>query len=945
MTEPYVAHLIPKALRCGSAIFFGNSMVPRDADNYGCSWTECNDNIAALSLGLPCQWIQVAGNRGASGIDGLVSTAVGFAVGCNKRVISVIGDISFLHDTNGLALLKQRLRRKSMTILVINNHGGAIFSLLPVADTTEQQVLHQYFYTSHNVSVQNLCEAHGLKHIRVQKKKELQDALLASQGEDTDLIIEIESCIDANATFHSILRQSACQAVQNASSLVSDYMHNHSFLVEICKMEYSLYRIQLRCPPTSTSVCDDSMNYYREGFLIALSLKDGSVGFGEVAPLEIHEENLIDVEEQLRFLTHAIQHAKISSFVPLLKDSFSSWIWNSIGILPGSIFPSVRCGLEMAILNAIAAWKGSSLFNIFHCKSAKEEDLSERSLNVRICALIDSNGSPKDVADIAATLVAEGFAAIKLKVARRPDPVEDAMVIQEVRKKVGDQIDLRADANRKWTYEEAVQFASSVKNYDLQYIEEPVQNEDDIIKFCEETGLPVALDETVNNIQEDALKKLSDFAHPGVTAVVIKPSMVGGFENAALIARWAQQQGKMSVISATYESSLGLSAFVQFSLYLELQNIDLCKAMNKEPCPSIAHGLGTYRWLKEDVTTEPLNIHCNPKSGFIEASVDDASHLLGKFQVNHAVILRKFSGEETCRYQLTVDVEGISFLTNVVDIGPKVQDNMLFFLHGFLGTSEDWISIMKAVSGSARCIAIDLPGHGGSKIRNRGIKNAAEEPKLSIEVVADLVQKLIDKITPGKVFLVGYSMGARIALYMSLRRTDVIEKAVIVSGSPGIKDLLARKIRRAKDDCKACFLTDYGLELFLDAWYAGQMWNSLRDHPHFKQIIASRLQHSDICTLGKVLSDLSTGRQLPLWDDLKHSKVPLLLITGERDEKFKRIAQEMFQEVNLGAKNIDNTKEICEIVEVPNSGHAVHLENPLPVITAITRFLKKSNEV
>lgn len=48
-----------------------------------------------------------------------------------------------------------------MTILVMNNHGGAIFSLLPIADRTEKKVLDQYFYTSHNVSIQNLCVAHG----------------------------------------------------------------------------------------------------------------------------------------------------------------------------------------------------------------------------------------------------------------------------------------------------------------------------------------------------------------------------------------------------------------------------------------------------------------------------------------------------------------------------------------------------------------------------------------------------------------------------------------------------------------------------------------------------------------------------------------------------------------------------------------------------------------
>lgn len=136
----------------------------------------------------------------------------------------------------------------------------------------------------------------------------------------------------------------------------------------------------------------------------------------EVAPLGIHEENLIDVEEQLRFLIHAVQAAKISYLLPFLKSSFSSWIWNSLGILPGSIFPSVRCGLEMAILNAIAAREGSNLLNTLHRETATQEELSERSSTVQICALIDSNGTPKDVTDIAAALVEEAFTAIKLKV-------------------------------------------------------------------------------------------------------------------------------------------------------------------------------------------------------------------------------------------------------------------------------------------------------------------------------------------------------------------------------------------------------------------------------------------------------------------------------------------------------------------------------------------------
>ncbi|KAI9169285.1 hypothetical protein LWI28_010195 [Acer negundo] len=952
LTEPHVAQAVSEALRSNSTLFVGNSMAIRDADMYGCNWTTSTHNAADtfLSSELPYHWIQVAGNRGASGIDGLLSTALGFSVGCNRQVLCVIGDVSFLHDTNGLAILNQRVLRKPILILVINNRGGAIFSLLPIADRTEPRVLNQYFYTSHNISIQNLCIAHGVKHLRVKTKIELQDALFKTQHKGTDCVIEVESCIDANATFHSTLRKFACQAADNAMDILSrlfipDSISHGLSVGKIHRMEYSLYRIQLCAPPTSSFVSDGQSKFHREGFILSLYLEDGSVGYGEVAPLEIHKENLLDVEEQLQFFRHVIEGAKISLFLPLLKGSFSSWIRNVLGIPASSIFPSVRCGLEMAILSAIAARHSLSFLDILYPRREADEEISKRSSNVKICALIDSTGTPTEVANIASTLVQEGFAAIKLKVARRADPIQDAVVIQEVRKRIGRQIELRVDANRKWNYDEALKFGSLVKNCDIQYIEEPVQDEDDIIKYCEESGLPVALDETVDNFQENALKMLVKYAHPGIVAIVIKPSVIGGFERAALIARWAQQQGKMAVISAAFESSLGLSAYVLFSSYLELQNADVCKVMNRQLASPISHGLGTYQWLKEDVTTDLLGICRNPHSGFVEASVANASQLLRKFQINHSIIRRTATEKQVLRYQLTINSKDLSSFIQVQEIGESTDDNVLLFLHGFLGTGEDWLPIMKAFSGLARCISIDLPGHGGSKIQNCGSKVATQKPTLSIDVVADVLCELIKQITPRKVTLVGYSMGARIALYMALKFSYKIEGAVIISGSPGLKDAFARKIRRAEDDSRAYSLVTNGLQLFLDNWYAGELWRSLRSHPHFNRIVARRLLHDDLQSLSKVLSDLSIGRQPSLWEDLKECNTPLLLIVGEKDEKFKSIAQKMCNEINCGKKSrITGGSEIHEIVEIPNSGHAVHVENPLPVIYAVREFLTRVKE-
>ncbi|XP_015952579.1 protein PHYLLO, chloroplastic isoform X1 [Arachis duranensis] len=941
LTEPYVAHMMSDALSSESALFLGNSMPIRDVDMYGLGWSTSNPSVASIMLNsdLPVNLMRVAGNRGASGIDGLLSTAIGFAVGSNKRVFCLVGDISLLHDTNSLAILYQRKLRKPMTIFVVNNHGGAIFSLLPLADKVEPSILHQYFYTSHNIFIQGLCMAHGIKHLHVKTKAEFEDALRLAQHEQVDCMVEIDSSIDANANFHSILRKHSLGAVKDAMRYIPNpgAIKDQHYLYKIRTMKCLRYRFALSAPPTSASVGDNHDEFYREGFIISLILEDGSVGFGEVAPIEIHRENLVDAEYQLRFLVHIMQQVNISCFLSLLKGTFSYWIWNELGIVPSSIFPSVRCGLEMAILNAIAAAKGSNLLNLLH-PPISEKDECETS-SVQVCALLDSNGSPTDVANVAATLVEEGFSAIKLKVARRYNPTQDAMVIKEVRKKVGCQIIIRADANRKWTYEEAMEFSSLVKDCNLQFIEEPVQDEDDIVKFCEESGLPVALDETIDKIQENPLGTLVKFTHPGIVAVVIKPSVVGGFENAALIGRWAHQLGKMAVVSAAFESSLSLSAYAQFSSYLDMLSFDTVNKLHGKKVSSVAHGLGTYRWLKEDATINPVLIGRNPHSGIVEASVPNASRLLHNFQINQNVICDIIDEEQVLKYQLKLELSSLSCSFEVQETGQKTNDNVLVFLHGFLGAGEDWSPIMKSFSGSARCISVDLPGHGKSIIH--GVNDACEEPLLSMEIIANIFHQLLHHITPGKVTLVGYSMGARIALYLALRFSSKIKGAVLISGSPGLKDKLSQKIRAAKDDSRASSIISHGLESFLNSWYAADLWKSLRSHPYFTRITANRLQHEDLQSLAKMLSGLSIGRQPSLWKDLPNCRTPLLIIHGEKDAKFKKIAQEIMNTVcsGVGSNQEKVNIDIHEVVEIPNCGHAVHLENPLPVVSALRRFL------
>ncbi|KAJ6807004.1 protein PHYLLO, chloroplastic isoform X4 [Iris pallida] len=389
----------------------------------------------------------------------------------------------------------------------------------------------------------------------------------------------------------------------------------------------------------------------------------------------------------------------------------------------------------------------------------------------------------------------------------------------------------------------------------------------------------------------------------------------------------------MSVISSTFESSLGLSSYVQFAHYLERQNVSICKMQNRELRAFTAHGLGTYKWLKDDVTTKTLRFFVPPLSETMEASVKDADVLLRHIQINHGIIQRVYKGEEVRSYRFTIDGE-VSYCVKVIEAGVQKNNKVIVFLHGFLGTSRDWIPIMNAMSATARCISIDLPGHGNSQPHWHITKESKQRFDISVESVADILMKLICRITKEKVILVGYSMGARIALNMVLKYNKKVDGAVIISGSPGLRDEVTRRIRATQDEAKAQYLMTHGLVSFLET--------CLRDHPHFMKIVESRANHSDVQALAQSLSGLSIGRQISLWEELKNCKKPLLFVVGEKDTKFKDISRQMCAEMSHQGGEIDRQDEtLCEMIVVPDSGHAVHLENPLPVINAMSRFLRR----
>jgi 2-succinyl-5-enolpyruvyl-6-hydroxy-3-cyclohexene-1-carboxylate synthase len=190
VSEPFVSETIGKFLREGNGLFLSSSMPVRDMHHFGLA------HLKRVMLGL---------NRGLSGIDGVLSSAVGFCLGLSRPTTLLIGDLAFLHDTNGLNVLHSAAA--PLTVVVLNNGGGAIFGFLPLAKTPE--LLTPFFDTPHTISLAKLCEAHGIRHVAVESKHAFIDAYMAGIESGLPNVIEVKTDMKANIDLHNVLEAAA----------------------------------------------------------------------------------------------------------------------------------------------------------------------------------------------------------------------------------------------------------------------------------------------------------------------------------------------------------------------------------------------------------------------------------------------------------------------------------------------------------------------------------------------------------------------------------------------------------------------------------------------------------------------------------------------------------------------------------------------------------------
>jgi 2-succinyl-5-enolpyruvyl-6-hydroxy-3-cyclohexene-1-carboxylate synthase len=189
-----VAEAVLGAVPHGSVLFVGSSNAVRDLDLSG-------DRTSRAA---------VIANRGLAGIDGCVSSAVGVALASTVPTYALLGDLTFLHDSGGL-LIGPDEPKPDLTLVVVNDDGGGIFTLLEPGEPERSADFERVFGTPTGTNLAALCAAHGVAHQRVDDRKALVDAV--AQRPHGLRVLEVAVDRAGHRAAHDRLRRVATEAL------------------------------------------------------------------------------------------------------------------------------------------------------------------------------------------------------------------------------------------------------------------------------------------------------------------------------------------------------------------------------------------------------------------------------------------------------------------------------------------------------------------------------------------------------------------------------------------------------------------------------------------------------------------------------------------------------------------------------------------------------------
>ncbi|MCY4170542.1 MAG: 2-succinyl-5-enolpyruvyl-6-hydroxy-3-cyclohexene-1-carboxylic-acid synthase [Bacteroidetes bacterium] len=199
ISEPALAWLLSKLMADTAWILGANSMPIRDLQTFY--------NRSQNSH------VRVYANRGASGIDGTLSTAAGISQADPRHGVILIGDLAMLHDINSLSLLKER----NVTIIAINNNGGGIFNMLPIA--LKSEVFEKVLGTPHGYDFENAAKQFEIPYTKVNSCVEFQNVFSSASDLSGPCIIEVKTDRNHNANLHNTLFNRVNEAIHLIAQL------------------------------------------------------------------------------------------------------------------------------------------------------------------------------------------------------------------------------------------------------------------------------------------------------------------------------------------------------------------------------------------------------------------------------------------------------------------------------------------------------------------------------------------------------------------------------------------------------------------------------------------------------------------------------------------------------------------------------------------------------
>ena len=219
-------------------------------------------------------------------------------------------------------------------------------------------------------------------------------------------------------------------------------------------------------------------------------------------------------------------------------------------------------------------------------------------------------------------------------------------------------------------------------------------------------------------------------------------------------------------------------------------------------------------------------------------------------------------------------------------------------VHGFTQTHETWVDVIDSLKQNFEVIAVDAPNHGDSCDISLNLESGA---------------KAIGEVG-GNATYIGYSLGGRFCLTLALAEPQLVSRLVLISTTAGIEDKTLRSERIRNDEELARRIEQVGVNQFIDEWLNQSLFAGLNNETNQRGV---RLKNTAI-GLSSSLRLCGAGRQQPTWSRLKELTMPILVIAGANDEKYRRLAERLVSEIG------DNAT--LKIVE--NSGHTPHLEQP-----------------